>query len=133
MALTIETGAGVTGADSYASVAEARAYATSRGITSLTALTDAQVEVLLRKASDFLESLESRFKGSRVADDQALAWPRSDVYLFSSDTLFDEEDIPAQILTAQCQLACDAAGTDLLPNGTGREVIRQKVDVIETE
>jgi hypothetical protein len=34
---------------------------------------------------------------------------------------------------AQCQLAVDANLTDLMPNGIGREVVREKVDVIEVQ
>lgn len=132
MALIIETGAGVVNADSYASLAELATYATSRGIT-LTAATDTAKEVLLRKAADYLDTLEPKFRGSRVEVDQALAWPRSDVYLYGSTELFPATSIPPQLIKAQCQLACDADTTNLLPNGAGREVIRQKVDVIETE
>lgn len=132
MALIIETGAGVENADSYASLAELAAYVTSRGIT-LTAANDAAKEVLLRKAADYLDTLEPKFRGSRVEVGQAFAWPRSDVYLYGSTELFPEDEIPSQLIKAQCQLACDADTTNLLPNGAGREVIRQKVDVIETE
>lgn len=130
MALIIETGAGVPDADSYASLAELATYATSRGIT-LTAATDTAKEVLLRKAADYLDTLEPKFRGSRVEADQALAWPRSDVLLYG--VAFAEDAIPDQLIKAQCQLACDADTLNLQPNGAGREVIRQKVDVIETE
>lgn len=133
MALTLEDGTGVVDADSYASLAELNAYAASRGITL--AGNDAAKEVLLRNAADYLDSLESRFKGDRVDPEQALAWPRSGVYLFESEVEFANDAIPAQLIKAQCQLACDAeaGGTNLLPNGSGREVLRTKVDVIETE
>lgn len=131
MALTIETGAGIPDADSYATVAEVRAYAASRGISLPAA--DGEVEILLRQATDFLDSLESRYKGDRVASDQALAWPRSDVYLFESETPVDITAIPDQLKRGQMQLACDANTFALQPTGSGREVVRQKVDVIETE
>lgn len=132
MSLTIETGAIVAGADSYASVAELSSFATARGFTTLPAL-DADKEVLLRNACDFLDSLEGRYKGTRVSDSQPLAWPRKDVYLFSTATLFDKTTIPSQLKNAQCQLACDAVKFTLQPTGTGREVLKQKTDVIETE
>lgn len=131
MALIIETGAIVEGANSYASVAQARAYAEARGITLPAG--DADVEKLLVKACDYIDSQEERFKGERVSADQPLAWPRSGVFLFASETEFDRESIPAQLIKAQCQLAFDAVATDLQPTGTGREVVREKVDVIETE
>lgn len=131
MALTIETGAGIAGANSYATVAQAQAYAAARALT-LPAGTPA-VEALLIKAADFLESLEDQFKGSRVESDQALAWPRTDVYLFDSTDMFGEDEIPVQLINAQCQLAFDGVANTLQPTGSGREVIRTKVDVIETE
>lgn len=126
MALTIETGAGVANADSYASVAEARAYASARGVT-LSAV-DGDVEILLRKACDYLDSLETEYKGSRVESDQALAWPREDVFLFDSEEAFPSTDIPDQLLRAQCQLAVDAVATDLQPTGTGRETLMERVE-----
>lgn len=130
MALVIETGAGIDGADSFATVEDARTFALSRGVTL--SATDSVVEVLLRKACDFIESVEARFKGDRVDAAQALSWPRSGVYLFESETEFSQTAIPALLVKAQCQLAMDAVTVDLLPNGTGREVIKQKIDVIET-
>jgi hypothetical protein len=131
MSLIIEDGTGVENADSYATLAELATYATSRGVTL--SGNDAAKEVLLRQAADYLETLEHKYKGSRVDTDQALAWPRSDVYLYGSSTELPEDEIPALLIKAQCQLACDAQTLNLLPNGAGREVIRQKVDVIETE
>jgi hypothetical protein len=41
--------------------------------------------------------------------------------------------VPELVKRAQCQLAIDAATYDLMPTGAGREVVREKVDVIETE
>lgn len=131
MALTIETGTGVAGANSYATVAEARTFASTRGVTL--SASDPAVEVLLVKASDFMNSLESKFKGTRVSPTQALAWPRENVYLFGSTVAALPTALPACLKQAQCQLAMDAVTLDLLPNGKGREVIRQKTDVIETE
>lgn len=132
MSLVIEDGSSPSGAESYATVAELRSFATSRGITGVP-VGDTACEVLLRKACDFLGTLEGRYKGARTADDQPLSWPRSSVYLFGTTTLFADDEIPTQVVTAQCQLACDAITTELQPLGTGREVIKQKVDVIETE
>lgn len=132
MALVIEDGTPVTGATSYATVAQARAYALARGVT-LSAV-DADVEKLLIKACDYLESLEPRFKGSRVAPaTQELAWPRTGVYLYSNPVMFAVDEIPAILIKAQCQLAVDAVDIDLMPSGSGKEVVKEKVDVIEVE
>lgn len=129
MAITVEDGSGVTGADSYISVAEARAFALKRGVT-LSAV-DADVEVLLHKAMDYLLPLEDELKGFRVDAVQPLAWPRYDVVI--NDYLIDSDVIPQQLKDAQAQLAIEAVATDLQPSGDGRDVIRKKLDVLETE
>lgn len=126
MALTIEDGSVVTGADSFATVAEARAYASARGVTL--SATDGDVEILLRKAADFLNSLEEQFKGERVDPLQSLVFPREGVYLFASTTEFPDDEIPELLKTAQCQLAVDAVATTLQPNGSGREVLEERVE-----
>lgn len=130
MALVIEDGSLVDGATSFATVAQLTTYAASRGVTNLPD-TEPGKEVLLIKAMDFLASQESRFQGARVSATQSLSWPRSGVVLFGSE--FAEDAIPKNLIDAQCQLAMDAVSVDLQPNGTGREVIREKLDVLETE
>lgn len=129
MALTVETGSIVPAAVSYVTAAEAREYALARGVTL--SADDVVVERLLVNASDYLESLEDRYQGERVSAAQPLPWPRSGVYLFGSEVASDS--IPAQLKRAQMQLAIDAVNGDLQPTGAGREIVRQKVDVIETE
>lgn len=132
MALIIETGDGVTDANSYATLAEWKSFAALRGIA---VPTDAAIEAALIQAADYIESLEDRFKGDRVLADQALAWPRQNVYLFGSSTALDDDYIPPQLKTGQNQLAADAIalGGSLMPNGSGRQVVREKVDVLEVE
>ena len=129
MALVVETGALVLAAVSYITVAEARAYAAARGLTL--PATDAALEPLIVLAADYLEQLEDRFQGSRVSATQAMAWPREYVYIRGE--ALDIAVIPNELKMAQCQLAVDAVTTPLQPTGTGREIVRQKVDVIETE
>lgn len=130
MSLTIEDGTGVAGANSYATVAEARAYATARGLTL--SATDSIVETALVLACDKLESY--RYKGTKTTGEQPLAWPREDVDVEGSDDALANDAIPDKLKQAQCQLAVEsAAGTQLQPTGTGREVIKQTVDVIVTE
>ena len=129
MPLTIETGAGVAGADSYASVAEARAYASARGLTLPAA--DADVEKALVLACDKLETY--RYKGTKTSASQTLQWPRTDVYVEDATEPLATNSIPARLKQAQCQLAFDSTQTELQPRGDGREVAKEKVDIIETE
>lgn len=129
MALVLETGAIVANAEAYVAAVEVVAYAAKRSVT-LTSVTDAHVESLIVKAMDLLESLESRIQGTRVSSEQVLSWPRANVSLNGFDVL--ETTIPAVLKKALCQLAVDADGFDLMPTGDGREVIKEKVDVLET-
>lgn len=128
MALIVEDGTIVENADSYVSEADLTAYAAKRGVT-LPSGND--LTVLAIKAMDYIESLEPRFKGSRVESDQPLSWPRKGVII--NGFFVDDDTIPKQLHELQCQLVIDGMTVTLQPNGTGRIVKRQKVDVIETE
>ena len=131
MALIIEDGTGKADAQSYVTAAEARSFAALRGVT-LDA-TDGPVEILLVRAMDYLESLN--FIGAPANPDQALAWPRKDAPMpFSDDgETYPTTLIPQRVKNAQMQLAIEAQGTDLMPSGDGRQVLKEKVDVIETQ
>ena len=113
MTLTVETGAIVTGANSYISRADAIAYAANRGVTLAdTTATDA----MLIKATDYLETYAARYRGIPVTRDQPLAWPRWDVT--DEDGLYvDSATIPTAIANATCEAALRIiAGTDLDPD-----------------
>ncbi|AUM59726.1 hypothetical protein [Pseudomonas phage PMBT14] len=126
MALIIEDGTGVTGANSYASVAEIRAYCEARGIELPPE--DAGVEVMAVNAFDYIESLEARFKGHRVF--QRTSWPRDCVCVGREE--LPNNVIPWQVKEAQCQATAEATEQDLMPNIT-TAVKREKVDVLEVE
>lgn len=130
MALIIEDGTNVANADSFATVAECRTYADGRGLTLPTE--DADVEILLRTAADYLNSIEAHFQGMRYfyADGQTLCFPRDDIYEF--DHCIGGE-IPVALKNAQCQLAVDANSNDLQAAGTGREVIEKKIGPLTTK
>jgi len=127
MALIIETGTSRTDAFSYITVAECRAYAALRGLTLPS--TDAAVEVLIVKANDYLESLD--YKGEKTDNAQALEFPREGLVINGEELPSDE--VPEKLKQAQCRLAYEANSTDLLPTGNGREVIKEKVDVLEVQ
>lgn len=130
MTLIIEDGTKIANANSYATLAEIRAFAALRGVT-LSAV-DATLEVQAIKAMDYLESLRDSYKGTKKYSDQALQWPRLDVwvdgYQLASTT------IPVLLKNAQCQLCIEINnGVDLMPTSTGGSIKREKVDVIEIE
>lgn len=128
--MTIETGAGISDANSYVTLAEARAFATLRGVTL--PADDAACEILAIHAMDFLEAQRPYYQGAKLTKEQALQWPRSEVVVDGFDV--EEDEIPKLLKDAQCQLMMETfSGLDLQPNGTGREVVREKVGEIETE
>jgi hypothetical protein len=147
--LVIEDGTGIADANSYATAAEARDYAASRGVTLPAAPGSGvdQVETWLVLAADYLESLD--WIGVLASTGQALKWPR----VLTSPYL-DKPYIPVwgcvtypldsslfvllpKVKTAQMQLVIEQSnGIDLFPStpgGTsGQVVTRERVDVIET-
>lgn len=111
MALIIEDGSGVAGANTYASVAALRGYASLRGITL--PVDDASCEVLLIKAMDYFDSVGS-WQGVKANPDNPLDYPRVGVVV--DDVTLSSTAIPSILITAQIILATEANKTDLLPN-----------------
>lgn len=109
MSIVIETGTIVTGANSYATVADLVAYAEARGDT-LPSGTAAR-EKLLVKAMDYLNLLS--YKGNRVSATQPLDWPRFGVEI--EGWPLTSTEIPRQLVQAQCVLAIEYAAQDLMP------------------
>lgn len=111
MTLIIEDGTEVTNANSYVTLAEARAYALARGVTL--SATDSVVEILVIKAMDYLESFDNDFKGMRADSEQTLSWPR--IYAYRNDGS-EYPAIPKELKNAQCQLILDSNSFDIDPN-----------------
>ena len=106
MALTVENGTIVAGADSYVSLTDARTKAAALGLTLPVA--DADAEVALRKGRLYVDGYEGQFSGQRVSQTQPLAWPRQFAalyhYYWPSDT------IPPALIDAQVMAASAIAG-----------------------
>lgn len=130
MALVIENGTGKADAESYASVSDFDAYLTRRGLT-LSTDTEANKEKLLVLASDYIEGLADKIQGNKSSYQNALQFPRSSVFLY--DHYIGSDEIPTQLINAQCQLAYDMESNDAFPVGEGTSVVREKVGPIETE
>lgn len=129
MALVIEDGTLVAGANSLVSRAEIIAYAAARGVTI--ADEDAS-DVLAIKAMDYLWTL--CYKGDPVDEAQTTPFPR--MGLVDGDTADDYvHTIPAGMKNAQLQLALDAAnGVSLTASASpDAELKRSKVGPIEEE
>jgi len=118
MALTIESGAGKTDADSYASVSDADAYNTDwRDSASWTGLAQEAKERALRRGTRFVDTFT--YKGVRQNQDQALDWPRDRVGLVDGQDILPGT-IPTRIKRAAMEAAIkDAEGETLFPDHDG--------------
>lgn len=100
MALTVEDGTGLTNADSYLSLAAFKAQCDAWGY-SYAGKTDPQLEVALRQASAYIDT-KWRYKGNRLTAGQALEFPRSDLYDWSS---YAVTGVPTRVKQAVAELA----------------------------
>jgi len=115
MALTVETGIGVSGAESYASTAGADAYWAGRSHAALSAIwtpaTTAQKEGALREASTYADARWGAFyKGQRRGYIQGLLWPRSGAL---DEAGYPLPDLPDELVRAACELAARALSATL--------------------
>lgn len=128
MALVIEDGSGVTGADSYATALDFAERAAAYGWT--VPLDYGEQEVLLRRAAEAMNVL--RWKGRKAHSGQGLAWPRTGAVV--DGEYLPDDYIPAAIQYGQMALAAEIHADDVSPPEAQRgPVVRQKVDVIEVQ
>lgn len=132
MALIVEDGTVVTGAESYCTAAFATTYHDNRGNAAWAALaSDTIRERLLRKATDYMMQVyRGRWKGYRVEDGQALDWPRSSVCVDGYSV--DSDIVPNEVQTACAELALKASSATLYADQS-QGVVREKIGPIETE
>lgn len=123
MTITVEDGSLVTGANSYITEAQLGAHACAREIT-LTV----KPETLIKKAMDFFESYDGRFMGQRVERDQALSFPRTD--LFIEGWSWSHDEMPRQVINAILTLCMEInAGNDPFnPPDADLPVIKKRVE-----
>ena len=134
MTLIIETGAGLSDAESYASIAAADARCASLGVIAWSELTEEGKEIALRKATLFMATYRARWAGRRVYQAQVLDWPRYNVVVDSF--VVPSTTVPAEVVNACIDLAVRAGrGEDLLPDlDTGSNAIKKdKTGPLETE
>jgi hypothetical protein len=134
MALTVETGAGVQGADSYATLQECIDYAVAMYGHSLSGNT-ADKEAAIRRAFAYLSTLN--WKGTRTyGRAQGGAWPRTGADDCEGYSI-GSGDIPAEVIAAQHELArAEFLSPGILtPSGSkaSANVIMEKVDVIQVQ
>lgn len=130
MALTVEDGSIVAGAESYCTVAFADTYHTNRGNTAWTG-TDAVKEAALRKATDYmLQVYRDRWQGYRAEDGQPLDWPRG--WVVVDGFAVDNDIVPTEVKNACAELALRSLSANLYAD-QGQLKSRIKVGPIETE
>lgn len=124
MAIVVEDGSIVSGANSYITSAQLTTYASERGVTFT-----GDPEILIHKSMDYFESLD--FIGEIYQETQPLQWPRVQGVIDGYE--IDYNEIPAEVTQAQLAIAM-AIGEGYGPlQNVDRQVSREKVDVIEVE
>jgi hypothetical protein len=136
VAIVVEDGTGLSTANSYLSVADAKVYWTDRGFV-YSGYTDPQIAVALIQATDYIEArYGSRFFGVRLVASQALSFPRSYLYDLAGNAI---SGVPARLEAATAEYAQRALVAALAPDpvfdDTGTTVMRkrEKVGPIETD
>lgn len=141
MTIIVETGAGLSTAETYITVAGADTYHSDRANSAWAALTTQLKEAYLRRATEYmLQVYRLKWKGVRMTATQALDWPRAYVYtqpflhgaVGEFPYLVENDIVPVEVARACAELALRAISGDLAPD-IGRLKKRVKVDVIETE
>lgn len=128
MALIVEDGTGLTDADSYISLVDARAYALKYGYSL--SIDDAAADIELRKGALYIGLFESSFSGRRLSDSQSLAWPRVNAYKCAGNDQIDlpSDSAPLEIKCAQVIAAnFYATGLDVRANDDGLGVASKEV------
>lgn len=124
MAIIVEDGSIVDGANSYVTEAELVAYASARGITLV-----GNTEQLLIIAMDYIESLD--YKGIKRKEEQPLQWPRFDVVV--DGYYLDIDEIPKLLKEGLMETAIATdAGNDPAQD-VPRETRKEKVGPLEVE
>ncbi len=114
MALTVEDGTGLVGADAYISVANADTYFLASANSTWAAATIPAKEVAIVKATRYMEKrFGTKWKGLIASSEQALGWPRRYVYDERGTELVDQ--VPVQIARACAEYAVQALVNPLIP------------------
>ena len=114
MALTVEDGTGLVGADAYISVANADTYFQASANATWAAATIPAKEIAIIKATRYIEKrFGAKWKGLIASSEQALSWPRRYVYDERGTELVDQ--VPVQIARACAEYAVQALINPLIP------------------
>lgn len=129
IAIIVENGTGVDGANSYVAIDTAREFAANRGVVLST--DDDVVAAQLIRAFDYIETQECEFQGVRVYIESA--FPREGVVINGVEIA--DNAIPNLLVAAQIQLViAQANGIDIMPNFVAADyVIEEKTGPLTTK
>jgi hypothetical protein len=109
----VEDGSGKSNATSYVSTADADQYHEDRGNSTWAALATDEKEVVLNRATAYIDSYFTWVHGRRTNEAQALDWPRIGAY-DEDEFYFHETEVPQQVIDACCALALRASSEDIV-------------------
>lgn len=105
MGIIVEDGTSKTNSESYCSVADADKHHAGRGRSTWADLDTADKEIHLRLATDYmLQTYRGQWQGIKTKADQALDWPRSNVFLAENEQT-PINSIPREVRQACAELA----------------------------
>ena len=132
MAVSFDTTIGGANSTSYVSVSDADDYWSTRLYsTAWDAASNTEKENSLIFATRLLDAWVD-WKGVRSTEDQALRWPRWDVY-DRDEYLLDSDIIPTEIANATAELAGTLLSEDTTSQPDTLGFSRLKVDVLEMD
>lgn len=127
MALIVENGSIVSGANSYVSLADAQQYVTDRAYeVTIT-------EALLLRGVDYINSLRKRYRGYKITPiTSSMQFPRA--YLYVDNYLYPQDQVPDVVVSAQIETAVSlVAGDDPYKTTSSQVIKRRRADVFEIE
>jgi hypothetical protein len=129
VALIIEDGSIVDGANSFVTAAQMAAYAALREITIPAATATQEAHLIL--AMDYIIGREQRMKGQRVTEAQPLPYPRYNVRF--NGYYITGTHIPIELKNAQIELAIQVGNSELLISETTNNLASFNVDGVYSE
>lgn len=123
--LIVEDGSIVPDADSYTSLADARALADKFGW--VLPEDDGEAEAALRNGAAYIDLQESILCGTRVSAEQSLAFPRNGLKVYGFPVA--NNAIPKQVIQAQIAAAVEyGKGSDVRGSTDGRITTMERVE-----
>ncbi len=120
MSLIVEDGTGRPDSDSYVSINDADAYHAQFGNAAWALASPTEKESALRRATQYIDTSYT-FRGERLTDEQALAWPRS------------IRAWPVRpVINAACELGLIALDAPLYVDQAGPAIVSETVGPIST-